>query len=326
MPPLETFDNGAFSLQVPRGWRMKTAGDCASLAFVLEDPAEPLRKVVYFGAVGPVYLSGMQQQLDQQYMSMGGYPIEWADMPVVEPLTPENLMANFAGIASSSVAQRFMPGCPRFDGFQAVSSEPQRTAFPAQGAQSALVRGVFSENGRAGEGLFSLTTAIAMPMMGGPGGGTGKGHMMAGVTAPAGELASWQPALMKVLESFTVHPEYVRGCLARSQAQFEGVMEAGKTLSETSDMIMDSWERRNRSDDILAAKRSDQILDKERLVDPETGEVYEFNNGFYDRYSVNPENYRNPNLERLPPDDYELWTAPQADGYDHLQIPEVFPE
>jgi hypothetical protein len=317
---LEIFDNGAFSLNVPKGWHLKVAGDCATLAFVVEDPAEPLRKVVYFGVVGPVYLTGMQQQLDQQYMAMGGYPIEWVDMPVVEPLTPENLLANFAGIAASSVAQRFMPGCPRFDGFQVVSSEPQPTALNAQGARSALVRGVFVENGRRGEGLFALTTAIAMPMLGGPGGGTGKGYMMAGITVPAGEMAAWQPVLMDVLASFSIHPNYVRGCLARSQEAFNGVMEAGKTLGETSDRILEAWQKRNRSDDILAAKRSDAILSKERMYDPGTGTVYEFENGFSDHYRVNPQEYRNPNLEALPPDNHELWTAPTQDGQRELGL------
>ncbi len=314
LPSLEAFDNGAFALRVPKGWRMKLAGDCSTLAFVLEDPAEPLRKVVMFGAVGPVYLSAMQKQTDHQYMAMGGFPVEWHDMPVVEPLTPENLLANFAGIAASQVAQRFMPGCPAFDGFQVVSSQAQQPVVSAQGARSALVRGVFAENGRAGEGLFSLTTAVAMPMLGGPGGGTGKGYLMAGITAPAGELAAWQPLLMEVLASFSIHPEYVRGCLARSQAAFEGVMAAGDTLRETSDMIHQSWERRNRSDDIVSAKRSDAILGRERMYDPGTGKVYEFENGFSDRYRVNPQDYRNPDLEPLPPDSHELWTAPTRDG------------
>lgn len=314
LPALQPFDNGAFALRVPKGWHMKVAGDCSTLAFVLEDPTEPLRKVVYFGTVGPVYLSAMQKQTDYQYMAMGGFPVEWQDMPVVEPLTPENLLANFSGIAASQVAQRFMPGCPAFDGFQVVSSQPQQPGLSAQGARGALVRGVFAENGRAGEGLFSLTTAVAMPMLGGPGGGTGKGYLMAGITAPAGELAAWQPLLMQVLSSFTIHPEYVRGCLARSQAAFEGVMAAGNTLRETSVMIHQSWENRNRSDDIVSAKRSDAILGRERLYDPGTGEVFEFENGFSDRYRVNPQDYRNPNLEPLPPDNHELWTAPTRDG------------
>ena len=83
-------------------------------------------------------------------------------------------------------------------------------------------------------------------------------------------------------------------------------------------MIMDGWQRRNRSDDIMAAKRSDAILSRERLYDPGSGKVYEFENGFYDKYKLNPQQYRLNNLQQLPNDHHDLWTAPTLDGPRHL--------
>ncbi|MGD9612364.1 MAG: hypothetical protein AB7V22_05620 [Kiritimatiellia bacterium] len=317
-PELQPIDNGFFSMQVPAGWQLVPAGDCASLAFVLQDPQEPLRKILYFGTVGPVYQTPAQKQIDWQYMSGYGYPVEWADMPAVEPLTPENLLANFSQIAASQIAQRFMPGCPRLDGFQVVSSVPLPCPLPVAGARSALVRGLFVENGRLAEGLFSLTTAPYMPMLGGPGGGTAYGYLLAGIAAPKGELDALQPTLSRALASFAVRPEYVQNCLMRSEAAFGAVLRAGQTLRETSDLIARGWEERNRRDDLVAEKRSDAILGKERLYDPDTGEVYEFNNGFYDEYRLNPQGYRNRNLQPLPDDDPGPWSAATRDGYRYL--------
>ena len=314
MPSLQAFDNGAFSMQIPAGWNMAVAGDCTSLAFVLQDPREPLRKILYFGLAGPVYQSQMQRQIDYQCMQMGAMPIQWFDMPVVDPLTPENLLANFSQLASSQLAQQFMPGLPRLDGFHVISSTPQPCYLNAPGAMSSLVRGLFVENGRVAQGLFSLTTAPFMPSMGGPGGGTAYGYMLSGITAPKGEMEALQPLLMKSLSSFSLHPSYVQGCMARSQAAFQSVMRAGKILSETSDLITRSWEDRNRRDDIMAEKRSDAMLGKERLYDPGTGEVYEFGNGFYDQYRLNPQAYRNSDLQPLPEGDHNLWSAPTLDG------------
>jgi hypothetical protein len=313
------FDNGVFAMQIPSGWRMVPAGECASLAFVLYDPQEPLRKILYFGQVGPVYQTQVQKQVDHQYMTGYGLPVDWGDMPVVEPLTPENFLLNFAQVAASQLAQRFMPGCPRLDGFQTISSIPQPCPLAAPGARSALVRGLFTENGRVAQGLFSLTTAPYMPMLGGPGGGTAYGYLLAGLTAPKDELAALQPVMTRSLASFTVNPAYVQNCLMRSEAAFGAVVQAGKTLRETSDRIHQSWEARNRSDDILAEKRSDALLGKERLYDPGTGEVYEFNNGFHDQYRLNPQGYRIPGLQPLPAGDHGLWTAPARDGYRHLE-------
>ncbi|KKM63836.1 hypothetical protein LCGC14_1507450, partial [marine sediment metagenome] len=71
-------------------------------------------------------------------------------------------------------------------------------------------------------------------------------------------------------------------------------------------------------DDILSEKRSDTILEKERLYNPETGEVYEFENGFYDEYDVDRNKYEMNNLQPLPDDDYELWIEVPLDGYRHL--------
>lgn len=315
---LQPFSNGAFSMQMPQGWRMSVAGDCASLAFVAQDPQEPLRKILHFGMVGPVYQFPAQKQIDWQYMSGFGYSVEWADMPVVEPLTPENLLENFAGIASSQLAQRFMPGLPRLEGFQTVASTPVSCPLPIPGARSALIRGVFVENGRAAQGLFALTTAPYMPMMGGPGGGTAYGYLLAGVTAPKGEWEGLRASLLKSLSTFAVSPEHARECQMRSEAAFLAVLRAGQTLRETSDMISRSWEERSRADDILAEKRSDAILGKERLYDPGTGEVYEFENGFHERYRLNPQEHRNSRLEPLPDDDASLWSAAVLDGHRFL--------
>jgi len=59
----ETFDGGFFSVEVPSGWQLVTAGQCADFAFLVRDPAEPLRQVFFFGQVGPVYMHAQQKQL-----------------------------------------------------------------------------------------------------------------------------------------------------------------------------------------------------------------------------------------------------------------------
>jgi hypothetical protein len=52
-------------------------------------------------------------------------------------------------------------------------------------------------------------------------------------------------------------------------------------------MIMDSWEKRNKSYDIISQKQSDATLGYERVYDTETGEVYKAYNGFTDEYKGN---------------------------------------
>ena len=99
---------------------------------------------------------------------------------------------------------------------------------------------------------------------------------------------------------------------------YQGILQAGRTLSETSDIIMDGWEDRNQTHDILSEKWSDTILSRERMYDPDTGNVYEFELGFQEQYELNREQYRLENLQLLPESDYDLWMSPPLDGEQFL--------
>ena len=57
-----------------------------------------------------------------------------------------------------------------------------------------------------------------------------------------------------------------------------------RIASETSDMIMSSWENRNASFDIMSQKQSDATMGYERIKDTQTGEIIKIDNGFMDHY------------------------------------------
>jgi hypothetical protein len=314
---LERFDGGFFTMDKPKDWNVITAGACATFAFLLRDPSQPLRQIFYFGEVGPVYMLEQQKQIDHQYMSMGGYPSGWIDMPVINPLTPGNFLSKFHLIAQSQSAQGFMPQCPRLENLQVISTVPQPSAI--SGATTELVRAVFTRGGDLGEGLFLVTVAPLLPFTGGPGGGLGCGFCIAGITAPKNEFRDMENTLVKSLQSFTISQSYVNNCMAQQNQTYQGILKAGKTLSETSDIIMQGWESRNRVHDVLAEKTSDAILGRERLYDPNSGEVYEFENGFYDKYLPEQNKYELNNLQPLPDDNHELWMKPPLDGYKHIK-------
>jgi len=314
---LERFDGGFFSIEKPEGWKVITAGTCASLAFLIRDTSEPLRQIFYFGEVGPVYMSEQQKQIDYQYMSMGGYPVGWIDMPVVSPLTPGNFLGQFYVIAQTQTAQSFMPQCPQLKQVRVVSTQPQQCPIP--GGSTELIRALFIEGGRLGEGLFLVTVVPVLPFSGSPGGGIAYGFLITGITAPKREFGNIQNLLVKSVESFTISQSYVSNCLRQQASTYEGILRAGKTLSQTSDIIMQGWENRNKVDDIIAEKTSDAILGRERLYDPNTGEVYEFENGFYDKYQLDQDKYEMNDLRLLQEDNHELWMKAPLDGYKHLR-------
>jgi hypothetical protein len=302
---LVDYDGGFFKIKIPSGWKIYTAGQCAELAFVARNNRDPLNQIFFFGAVGPVYMNQQQKQIDWNYMNMGGYPVSWIEMPIINPLTPENFMRHFQEIASTQVAQQFMPQAPRLENFSIISVTEQPSMI--YGGKTALIRALFTKNGRIGEGLFLCTVATFMPYTGGPGGGNAYGFMVSGITATRREFAIILPFLTRSLASFNVNPAYVNRCIQASRAAFQQVMKTGQTLRETSDLIMKGWENRNKRYDIMAEKRSDAILGFERVYDSNTKETYQVNPQFWERYTLKHERFRMNNLQVIPGDNYELW-------------------
>jgi len=305
---LEDYNGGFFSIKKPVGWDIVTAGACATFAFCIRDKEHPANQIFYFNELGPVYLAEEQKTVDQNYVDMGGSFPSWYEMPVVNPLTPENYLSSFELIADTSNAKKFMPGFPELRDIEIISTV--EGASPIKDGQTKTIRALFRENGELGEGLFFVTVAPLIPLTGFAWGGTGYGYIITGITSVKSDFKYYQETLAQSLNSLNISQSYVDDCLKQQQQQVIGILKAGKILAETSDIIMDVWDSRSRSDDIIAEKRSDAILGTERVYDPETGTVYEVPLGFYDKYNVNRESYLLDNLQLLPETDWNLWTAP----------------
>lgn len=308
---MKTVDNGVFKVSIPKNWEVIPAGQCSTFAIQIRDSNNPERQIFFFSQVGPLYLFQQQKIVDYQAINMGGY-IPWAEMPVIEPFTPENFLSNFYLVKNTQIAQNFLPSAPPLQNLNIISSTNTQNIFP--NSQSSIIRAVFRNNNTVSEGLFKVTTLPVIGYTGAPGGGIGYAQQFMGITAPKDEFEKTQKILIQIGNSFSLSNQYVTSCMQAQRAQGEIYRQTSKTLSETSDIIMQSWNNRNKSDDILSAKRSDTILERERVYNPETGSVYEVDNGFYDNYNIQRNNYEMDNLQRLPNNNHNLWTAPLRDG------------
>lgn len=309
---LEHYDAGFFAIDKPVGWQVITAGGCTTFAFLVRDPHEPLRQIFYFGTIGPVYLCQEQQDLDEWYVSHGGFPHTWLDAPVVDPLTPANFLAHWPEIAAMDAAAAFMPAFPPLADLALVATAPQAAMLP--GGETGHARGLFGLDGAVGEGMFLATVTVALPYQGVPGGGIGYGNFVCGVTAPEGEFAGVVDRLIDSLESFTVTQDYVDGCFDQQQQIWGAIAAAGQTLSEASDIIWDGWQARTHTEDISAEQWTDTYRGVERVYDPETGEVYEVPAGWYEVYDLHRGEYDMGGLQPLPGDAWELWMRAVLDG------------
>jgi len=313
---LERFDAGFFAIDKPVGWEVHTAGSCSTFAFLIRNEQNPLWQIFYFGTVGPVYLNQEQKDLDAWYVSQGGFPHTWLDAPVVDPLTPANYLAHWPEIADMDAADDFMPDFPPLDELDLITTTPQAAMLPSGATGNA--RGLFGWNGAVGEGMFLATVSTFSPYQGVPGGGTGYGHLICGVTAPKADFADVVDRLVASLESFTVTQAYVDNCIRQQQQIWGAVAAAGKTLSEASDIVWEGWQARTQTEDISAEQWTDAYRNVERVYDPATEQVYEVPAGWYDEYDLRRDEYDLSGLQPLPANDWELWMRTVLDGLSQI--------
>ena len=198
------------------------------------------------------YLSQQQKWIDQQYMNTGGYPVPWVDMPVVSPPTASNFLVIWNALTNSRIARGYMSQLPQFPELTIISA--QSIPSPYSGKATELVRALFKRNGKVVEGLFTTTVIETVPFAHGPGGHQGYAVMFMGVTAPQREFMAIQDTLIQSLTSFNLSERYVQNYIESSRESFGGVLRAGQTLRETSDIIIKGWTEWQKTYDILSAK------------------------------------------------------------------------
>ena len=104
------------------------------------------------------------------------------------------------------------------------------------------------------------------------------------MSAPDTEFNNWQSVMDYCLSTITFSDKFVKGFNKEESTLMKTIQANQQIYNQISDMIMDSWNKRNNSYDIISQKQSDATLGYERVYDTETNEVYRAYNGFTDVY------------------------------------------
>lgn len=293
-----TDPSGCFTAEIPSGWAVTigipgdTAYDYISYAITVYDPQAPDRKVYLNLNTAGFAKSAAAQKWYQTYYANSPQAL----LPAVEPQTT----AGFFSVMGNTFG---------YSGY-AITSDLGKTAL---GGNLLLGTATSAKTGKRIKGLYTATvTSTVYPVLQNPfalGGAT----VDAGITtvfsvmieqAGEDEYLDWQPILDRCLSGIRFTEQFN----SQRATQWKQVMGTAQYLSQTadamSDAIMDTWNTRNRSQDILSQKQSDATLGYERVYDTETGDIYKAYNGFSDQ---------NRN-ERYRPITDEQYTDPVA-GY-----------
>ena len=312
-PAAPTSPEAPFALEQPPNWQLYQAGECDTLTLFLQNSKDPLQQLFFFPRFGPVYMSQEQKSSDLQYESISGQSLSRRDMPVVKPMTPENFVRFMPQILQMQTIRDFFPNRPGLRVVETVAVTPQKKALDYLDTQSAIIRVLFVQDNRLGEGLLAITTVPAAEFRSGPGGGIGMGFMMYGLTAPKGKLNEQLPELLKIGRSFKLAASYEKKCKKDRAEDSPILLGPDNSLNPVLDSMALVWEKRQPAEDMLAEKRADELQGLERLHRPATGEVYIVAKGFSEHYLTSPESYNISDLRPLP-DAPTLWLKPALNG------------
>lgn len=287
----EKFDNGLVSFYMPKGWKVEIPQvDYIHYNFKVYNPNNP--NYMFFFALK---FEGYMKSERARNWQIKYYPSTmFAKLPAIDPQNTEGFFKvwNIAGDYSNKEEVQF-EYFKHINNFEVIET---LGTVPVIGGD--IVRAKYTNDaGELQQGLFSASVKSA---------GTYKVseniwnlysaqidvwplnvYNIVYMSTPDADFINWQPILENCLNTLQFSETFINGFNKEETSIMANFKANQQVYNEMSDMIMDSWEKRNNSYDIMSQKQSDATLGYERVYDTYTGEVYKAYNGFTDDYSGN---------------------------------------
>ena len=279
---LEDYSNSYFSLKKPKGWVVDTTGDYIHYTIKVYDPNNPSYQFFF-----NLKTEGYNKSEDAKNWQKKYYPNNiFAKNPVIAEKTTEGFYKIFNELGPLNNNSTFT--FPTLTDFT-VSENLGKGSLGGD-----MLRATFKDaNGKDGEGIFTAYVYDAGPYYVYENIISGKQidiyflnvYDAIFITAPKDELIDWQDTLNTICSSLEFTDTFINGFNSAQDAVMKNFQTIRSIGNQISDGIMDSWNKRNKSYDIMSQKQSDATLGYERVYDTKTNEIYKAYNGFTDDYN-----------------------------------------
>ncbi len=283
----ETYDNGLISLSIPKGWKVEVAPlDYIHYSFKMYNPQDSDYRVIFMMKLEGFNKSEAARNWQKKY-----YPGQlFSKLPVIDPHNTEGFFKVWNETASyvneNDVKYEYLPLLNDFEiienlGSNIIGGDILRATY--KNSDGELIQGLFTATVKdsgtyyVNSNVFNFSSSKidVWPLI---------VYNTILMTAPDSEFNNWQEILDKCLSTLEFSETFVSGFNKEENSILTTIQANQKVYDEISDMIMDSWEKRNNSYDIISQKQSDATLGYERVYDTETGDIYKAYNGFTDDY------------------------------------------
>lgn len=303
---LVKYESGRYSMMIPEGWQVEVSGKTMTFCFKVYDPSNTDRCFFYFNKLGPGLKSQAEKDLFRQYSQYDPTMALMAAAPVMPEGTLTQLLARFGETRAfcqtyASTGNVLLPTVlPDFENPNVLQTwQDERFKYLGPTANTvARIAYTSVATGMGCEGLVSAKCAETMAYVSGVDIGCYSFYGFSGFTAPAGELPELEPVLNQCLSSLQLTREFRDAILDELEAD-EKTRFIDWNISDSCSDNDSAWNERDESYDIMSQQYSDATLGYDRLYDPDTGEVYRAELGFWDDYDLHRGEYEKSNLQRI---------------------------
>lgn len=277
----EDYSINEFSIKKPKGWKVDTIGDYIHYTIKVYDPNNPAYQFFL-----NMKTEGYNKSKDAKRWQQKYYPNNpFAKASVIATKNTEGFYKIFNDLGTLNNTNTFT--FPTLTDFTVIDNLGKASLG------GDMLRATFKDvNGKEGEGIFTAYVYDVGPYYVLENIISGKKidiqylnvYDAIFITAPKDEFIDWQDTLNTICSSLKFTDTFINGFNQQQDAVMKNFQQIRAIGNEISDGIMDSWNKRNTSFDIMSQKQSDATLGYERVYDTETNEIYKAYNGFPDDY------------------------------------------
>jgi len=276
-PLHETAQEGKVKMRVPDGWKVTVLAGCTGL--IAEDTANPARGVLFLNFLHADLNTGLPPGVTPEKYLTDYLPQDFTTVTAMKMLHYEDVdMSSLSAGVSSEV-------------------KAMRASFKNQGVPA---MGSFTIGTRQIGGYYTTIDYLW------------------GIYAPADQFEVDAPILLEIFNSIDYRESFLGECRRALEQSWGGTgSSAGGTSGDAlREQRLNEWYERQEKDDIFMEGYSDFILNRDRVYNPETDEVYHVNQNFYQYYDTHREQYKQKYM--VPLTEEQFRTHVPLDGNLHI--------
>ena len=314
----QTFNNGIVSMKIPKGWKVETMGDNIHYGIRVYNPNDARYQIFMYLKMEPFLTNTQAKSIYSSFYAQSGGDKDYgmlASCTALKGTSTAGFYESFmdhVGFIKGTYGSQFYSNSANhtFPVMYNLKTLDQIAPVQSGGGQfESILRLNFTVPLATGEelvgqGLFtaSVMPAASIQKVNGVDVTPRLVYEVSGVSSAEEDFTSWEPILLECLRSLTYSDSFIKATQELSIAQGQAARDANKQIQAAYDSYNNAWSQRQKSYDVASQKRSDATLSYDRVKDPDTGEIYRAEVGWYDSYNINRDSYNKTNLQLVTSD------------------------